>query len=130
MNQVDIEITKVKNITRMQTSFPLDKGLYALVGENHSLQGFDGDSAAASRGCGSGYEGFSGRFGRKLYTKFGAQFQWLCTSRQRLRPFSIPWSGRWAKSFGRWSRRGRRNRGENQLEDCTKIEKNTIQIAH
>lgn len=48
MNQVDIEITKVKNITRMQTSFPLDKGLYALVGENHSLQGFDGDSAAAS----------------------------------------------------------------------------------
>lgn len=34
MNQIDIEITKVKNIVKMQASFPLDKGLYALVGEN------------------------------------------------------------------------------------------------
>ena len=34
MNQIDIEINKVKNIQKMKETFPLDKGLYALVGEN------------------------------------------------------------------------------------------------
>jgi len=34
MNQIDIEITKVKNIDRLNASFPLEKGMYALVGEN------------------------------------------------------------------------------------------------
>ena len=34
MSQVDIQICKVKNIEELSTSFPLEKGLYALVGEN------------------------------------------------------------------------------------------------
>jgi len=34
MGQIDIEINKVKNIQKMKETFPLDKGLYALVGEN------------------------------------------------------------------------------------------------
>lgn len=34
MNQIDIEINNVKNIQKMKETFPLDKGLYALVGEN------------------------------------------------------------------------------------------------
>lgn len=34
MNQIDIEINKVKNIQKMKETFPLDKGLYAFVGEN------------------------------------------------------------------------------------------------
>ena len=34
MSQIDIEITKVKNIECLQASFPLEKGMYALVGEN------------------------------------------------------------------------------------------------
>lgn len=34
MEQIDIEITKIKNIQEMKASFPLNKGLYALVGEN------------------------------------------------------------------------------------------------
>lgn len=34
MRQIDIEITNVKNISSMKESFPLDKGLYAIVGEN------------------------------------------------------------------------------------------------
>ena len=34
MGQIDIEINKIKNIGYLKESFPLDKGLYALVGEN------------------------------------------------------------------------------------------------
>lgn len=34
MSHIELEISKVKNISQMQTSFPLEKGLYALVGEN------------------------------------------------------------------------------------------------
>lgn len=34
MAQVDIELNKIKNIAHLKESFPLDKGLYALVGEN------------------------------------------------------------------------------------------------
>lgn len=34
MSCIDLEINEVKNIKQMQTSFPLDRGLYALVGEN------------------------------------------------------------------------------------------------
>lgn len=34
MRQIDIEIANVKNIRSMNASFPLEKGLYALVGEN------------------------------------------------------------------------------------------------
>lgn len=34
MSQVDLQIRKVKNVEDLNTSFPLEKGLYALVGEN------------------------------------------------------------------------------------------------
>lgn len=34
MAHVDIELNKIKNIVHLKGSFPLDKGLYALVGEN------------------------------------------------------------------------------------------------
>lgn len=34
MAQIDIELNNVKNIVHLKESFPLDKGLYALVGEN------------------------------------------------------------------------------------------------
>lgn len=34
MKQIDIEIINVKNISKMKASFPLEKGLYAFVGEN------------------------------------------------------------------------------------------------
>lgn len=34
MRQIDLEITNVKNIKSLKESFPLEKGLYALVGEN------------------------------------------------------------------------------------------------
>ena len=34
MKQIDIEIDNVKNIKKMSASFPLEKGLYAFVGEN------------------------------------------------------------------------------------------------
>lgn len=34
MAQIDIELNNVKNIVHLKGSFPLDKGLYALVGEN------------------------------------------------------------------------------------------------
>ena len=34
MSQIDLQINKVKNILTLSTSFPLEKGLYALVGEN------------------------------------------------------------------------------------------------
>lgn len=34
MSQIDIDIKNIKNIRSMNTSFPLEKGLYALVGEN------------------------------------------------------------------------------------------------
>ena len=34
MKQIDIEISNVKNIKALKESFPLEKGLYALVGEN------------------------------------------------------------------------------------------------
>lgn len=34
MRQIDLEIQNIKNIKSMKESFPLEKGLYALVGEN------------------------------------------------------------------------------------------------
>ena len=34
MASIDIELNKIKNISHLKESFPLDKGLYALVGEN------------------------------------------------------------------------------------------------
>lgn len=34
MNEINISIKKVKNISEMNATFPLDRGLYALVGEN------------------------------------------------------------------------------------------------
>lgn len=34
MANIDIELNKVKNILHLKETFPLDKGLYALVGEN------------------------------------------------------------------------------------------------
>lgn len=34
MNQIDIQINDIKNIKALTASFPLEKGLYALVGEN------------------------------------------------------------------------------------------------
>lgn len=34
MSQIDLQISNIKNITELSTTFPLEKGLYALVGEN------------------------------------------------------------------------------------------------
>lgn len=34
MDFIELELNKIKNISHMQTTFPLEKGLYALVGEN------------------------------------------------------------------------------------------------
>ena len=34
MSFIDLQISKVKNITELKTTFPLEKGLFALVGEN------------------------------------------------------------------------------------------------
>ena len=34
MANIDIELTNIKNISHLKETFPLDKGLYALVGEN------------------------------------------------------------------------------------------------
>lgn len=34
MNTIEIEISKIKNINKLKYSFPLERGLYAIVGEN------------------------------------------------------------------------------------------------
>ena len=36
MAHIHIELTNIKNISHFKDTFPLDKGLYALVGENGS----------------------------------------------------------------------------------------------
>ena len=99
-----------------------------MVDSNHGLQGLDGVSSVVNRGCGSGDDGFSGRFGGKFIRSLGRSFSGFAQAVRDCALFLFPGGDAGRRCSTPLFRRGCRNDNENQLEECIKNRKTLCRL--